>query len=411
MFTAEVISIGAEILNGSTLNTNAAFISSQLTELGFRVQRQTSTPDNQEIILETVSESLACSPLVIITGGLGPTVDDLTREAIANLMETPLEINETLLHQLQEQFGPIDSIENQATQPKGALLLKNLSGTASGLVFVKGSSVLIVLPGVPLEMELMMKNEVLPYLKKIFPHLTKSTREKLHFFEVYESSVDPLLRKVQAQFPDLTIGIYPNHGLVSINLEGAFRDVHLAKEAILKEFGEKSYESQDGTIETAIQELFIQNNWTLSLAESCTGGAIAAKLTKIPGASQYLLGSLVVYSNSLKEQILDLPSSLLQEKGAVSKEVAEALATNLQQKSKSTFSLAVTGIAGPTGGSNSKPVGTIFLGLKKEGENAKSIQLQAKGERQAIIERSVNFALGSLYCYCLGRKGLDMLLT
>lgn len=397
MYAAEIVCIGNELLNGTTVNTNATYISRKLKENGFSVKRQTSIPDEKEIIIETLSESLACVPLVIATGGLGPTVDDLTRHAVAELMECPLEYNEALANELLSRFGEIDSLENQATVPSKALLLPNTSGTAAGLVFIRGAAILIVLPGVPMEMELMMELEVLPYLKRVFPEVNNPAKERLYFYNLWESTVDPILRALQERFPKLEMGIYPHHGLLTVALEGTLREVEIAKETILAHFEENRYESSDGKIATAIQELFIQNKWTLSLAESCTGGAIAARLTSIAGSSQYFLGSLVVYSNELKEKILNIPHSLLQEHGAVSSETSDALAESVQQKTSSTFSLSVTGIAGPTGGTESKPVGTVFISFKKGNQKPQSKTLHAKGERRFIIERTINYCLGELY--------------
>ncbi len=397
MHSAELVSIGTELLKGTTLNTNVAFISSKLRENGFSVQRQTVIPDDKDLIVETIAESLACAPLVIATGGLGPTVDDLTREAIAELMDCPLEYSETLANELLARFGKIDSIENQATVPSKALLLPNTSGTAAGLVFIKGSSILIVLPGVPLEMELMMEKEVIPYLKRVFPNNSQNSKEQLFFYNLWESTVDPVLRELTDKFPNLSLGIYPHHGLLTVSIEGNLREVEIAKQTLLGHFEDLRYESSDGKIATAIQELFIQNKWTLSLAESCTGGAIAARLTSIPGSSQYFLGSCVVYSNELKEKILNIPSALIQEHGAVSKETSFALAESVQQKTASSFVLSTTGIAGPSGGSENKPVGTVFIALKKEHQLPLSLTLHTKGGRSAIIERTVNFCLGELY--------------
>lgn len=397
MHAAELVCIGNELLSGTTVNSNAAFIGAKLKENGFSVKRQTIIPDDKDVIIETLSESLACAPLVIATGGLGPTVDDLTRIAVAELMDCPLEYNESLATELLTRFGKIDSIENQATVPSKALLLPNTSGTAAGLVFIKGNSILIVLPGVPLEMELMMEKEVLPYLKRVFPTVHLPAKERLYFHNLWESTVDPTLRELSERFPKLEMGIYPHHGLLTVAIEGDVREVEIAKNTLLQEFEEHRYESSDGRIATAIQELFIQNNWTLSLAESCTGGAIAARLTSVPGASQYFLGSCVVYSNDLKEKVLDIPHEIIQTHGAVSKETSDALVKAVQLKSGSTFSISATGIAGPSGGTEAKPVGTVFISLNKENQNPHSLTLHAKGERSMIMERTVNFCLGELY--------------
>lgn len=393
---AEIISIGNELIKGSTINSNATFIAKHLKEAGFTVQRITTIPDDRDIILETVGESLACASCVITTGGLGPTIDDVTRESISKLLEIPLVFDTSLANHLRAQFGEIESIENQATVLKSAEILPNPSGTAPGLVLQKGSAILILLPGVPLEMEEMMLKSVIPLLIKLFPSNQKSA-ETLHFFNLFESAVDPCLSILQKQFPQLEIGIYPRHGLLSVVLEGNPAEIQVAKEEILKQFSQHAYESFDGKIETAIQELFIKKGWTLSLAESCTGGAIAARLASIPGASRYFLGSIVAYSNSMKESLLNISPQLLVEKGAVSTETASCMAESIQKMTGSDFTLSVTGLAGPEGGSESHPIGTVYIGIKDFCNPSEVSLINAKGTRSAIIETTINYALSKLY--------------
>lgn len=400
MLSAEIISIGNELLTGSTINTNAAFISRQLHAIGFEVERHTSIADDKEIIIETLAECLASCPLVIATGGLGPTLDDLTREAVSELIGSPLEFHNELAKALLQRFGAMDSLKNQATIPKKALILPNPLGTASGLIFMHGNSLLVVLPGVPLEMEVLMLNEVIPYLKKLFP-FSSQAREELHFFHLFESSVDPTLRHLNEKLPGLKIGIYPHNSLLSIIIEGTQREVSIAKEELLKQFDQHYYESSDGTVEMAVQELFIKNGWTLSLAESCTGGAIAARLTAVPGSSAYFLGSLVAYSNFVKTKVLNISSALLQEKGAVSKEVALAMANCMQTYTSSTVAIGVTGFAGPDGGTKENPIGTVYFAINNE-----AYLLSAKGNRSSIIERSVNHILGALLSFAKNPKSL-----
>lgn len=404
---AEVISIGNEVLSGKITNENSAFISRKLKEAGFSVARQTTIPDDHDIILETFSESMACVPLVIATGGLGPTLDDITRKAAAELFDSPLEFNAELAETMIKRFGNWPSIQDQATLPKKALILPNLLGTASGLVFYNGRSTLILLPGVPVEMEALMEREVLPYLQRTYHLLDHKKVKWLHYARVYESLFDPVLRTIQEVDPDLKIGIYPANGLVSVSLEGDESSVKLGESILEKNFGEFRYDAEDGKVESAVHAMFLQNKWTLSIAESCTGGALSACLTALPGASGYFLGSAVSYANSFKEEILGISPDLIQKKGAVSEDVAAALAESIQKKTKSTFSIGVTGIAGPTGGTEEKPVGTVYFAIKEENKPAKTFLLKIISSRALIIERTVHWALGELIAYAKNRKQND----
>lgn len=398
---AEVISIGDELLSGSIVNGNAAFISRKLHELGIDVSRQLSLPDEVEALSEGLSESLSCAPLVIATGGLGPTLDDCTREVAAELFNTPLVVDEELKSYLLQKFGPHVSVENQATQPKKAEILRNSLGTAPGLILSSGEATLVLLPGVPYEMEALMVEQVLPFIRNAFAIEEKPCEVNLHFFHLYESAVDPLLRELKEAHPHLHIGIYPRNGLLSVILSGKEKEVDHAKETILSSFQEHYFEAEDGKIETAIHQLFKAKGLTLAAAESCTGGELSARLTSIAGASQFFNGSLIVYSNEWKEQLLNVPAALIQEKGAVSSEVARSMAEGLVETRKVDCAVAITGIAGPDGGTEEKPVGTVFIGLKKKGGPVKHIQLKLHGSRKTIIDRAVNIAFGELYRYSI----------
>lgn len=395
-FTAELVTIGNEVLAGRVVNSNAAKLSAKLLEIGIPVSRQTTIPDQYDIILETLSESLACTPLVIATGGLGPTIDDLTREAAAEIFDSPLVFDPSLEVELKSRFGDFDTIKDQATVPEKAQKIPNLMGSASGFIFYNGRSTLILLPGVFYEMEKMLEDEVIPYLKKTFS-IPPYQGRLLHFANLYESQIDPELRKYQALDPSLKLGIYPSNGLLTVSIDGPKQLIANVEHLLLEEFREHQYEASDGKIETAIQELCIKNGWTLSLAESCTGGAIAAKLTQIPGASAYFLGSLVAYSNQMKRDFLNISEEMLKTEGAVSPKVALQMAEEIQKRTSSHFALSITGIAGPTGGTEEKPVGTLFMAIKSFQHPPKVFPFRQKGTRLMLIERSVNIALGQLY--------------
>jgi nicotinamide-nucleotide amidase len=393
---AEIISIGDELLSGK-LNRNSAFISRKLLDLGFNVSRLTTIPDDQEIIMETFAESMACAPLVIATGGLGPTLDDVTRQAAALLFESPLEYNEELAEALRNQFGDHPAIREQAKVSQKAELLMNRLGSACGMIFFKGHSLLILLPGVPQETELLMDEQVAPFLLRTFPSLVQIPQVQLHFANLYEVQMDPTLRSLKELEPDLQLGIYPHNGLVTVSVKGDEKALRFAEKVLDQHFGAYRYLAEDGKIETAIHRIFLERKWTLACAESCTGGSIASRLTALPGASGYFLGSIVAYANAWKRDFLGVPQEGIERFGAVSSEVAEAMAEYVQAKTGATFSLAITGIAGPEGGTAEKPVGTIYIALKKEDQKAKSHLLQTTGTRTILIQRAVNWSLGLLH--------------
>lgn len=393
----ELVSIGDEVLSGMVVNTNSAYISQKLTEIGFLIKRHTVIEDDHDLIIETLSESMASAPLVITTGGLGPTVDDITRKALSELFDTPLEYNEELANEIKKRFGEVKALQDQATVPKSAHILPNRAGSASGLVLYNGSSMVISLPGVPSEVKVLMEEEVIPFLLKTFNIVKEGKERVLHFFQLAESDVDPFLRKLREDHPKLKIGIYPSLGFLKVKFSGEEIEVETASLLILDEFKDKHYHSSDGSLEQAIQELFIINKWTLSVAESCTGGALAAALTKKSGCSNYFVGGVLAYSNDIKKKVLKVPAELIEEKGAVSEEVASKMVQGVIDLTSSDFGVAITGIAGPGGGSDDKPIGTVFIAVKKRGEEPKVTALKLKGVRGQIIEKSVINTLALLY--------------
>lgn len=399
--TIEVVAIGNELLQGHIVNTNAAEIGKALFTAGYYCRRQSVLPDAKALLKKGLHEALQHHQVVITTGGLGPTCDDTTRQVAAELFDSPVAINAELSADLKKRYGDLPiSLEDQATVPTKAFLIKNPLGTAPGFIFNDGKRTLILMPGVPPEMRAMLNAQVIPYLLKHFPPkmITKATA---HFFALSESAIDPAIRDLEKRFPTIQFGIYPSQGTLTIRAstdEGEPSLVNAAINALIQRFPKKYFSSE--SIEEAIQELFIQNNWTLSTAESCTGGAIAAKLTKIAGASNYFIGSIVSYSNEMKKSLLHVPKDTLDTHGAVSEQTVSAMATGVLTATGSTFAIAVSGIAGPTGGTPEKPVGTVWIAIAKQGEPPFCKLLHARGNREMNIERSVNAALGDLLTYC-----------
>lgn len=402
----EIIAIGNELLKGITVNSNAAEIAFALFKNGYTCCHQAVIPDNGESIKKQIRDSLLNNRIVITTGGLGPTCDDITRKIAAEVYDSDFALNEELAEELKRRYGnkPIN-LEDQAMVPVKASILKNPLGTAPGIVFNTELGTLILMPGVPKEMRGMLHDQVIPFLKTHFPVSNPPVSRAIYLFNISESAVDPSLRKLEAGFPDIEFGIYPSHGLISIhatiNAPGKESGKHLDEvmAALKKEFAEHFYSDTSEKIEVAIHELFLKNGWTLSTAESCSGGAVAARLTRTPGASEYFLGGCVAYSNSLKEKLLDVDHSVIDTHGAVSEETVRAMALGALKATGSEFSVATTGIAGPGGGSEQCPAGTVWIAIGMKGGEVFCHKRQCYGNREMVIEQCVNVALGYLYRY------------
>lgn len=399
----EIVAIGNEVLGGFTVNSNATFISQALFKQGYRVTRHTVLPDYATDLRNGLAEALERNAVVICTGGLGPTCDDITRQIAAELFESDFRYDQALACELKKRYGNASvALDDQATVPSKATIIKNLLGTAPGLIFRSEKAILILLPGVPVEMRAMML-DVLTYLQATVPLVKKTLCKTLHFFGLSEALVDPFLRKLQAKYPLVELGIYPSQGLLAVHLtleasDEAYADVQLQAiyDELAKQFSANFFESPQGRIEEAVQNKFLKEKCTLSVAESCTGGAIAARLTSLAGSSQYFLGSMVTYSNALKENLLAVPENLLQEQGAVSSEVIIAMWQGVLNLTGSDYAIAASGIAGPTGGTEDKPVGTVWCASGRRGSNPSVWKLQLRGNREMIIERTVNALLSSL---------------
>lgn len=400
----EIIAIGNEILSGCTINSNAAYISQELLKEGYTVTRHTVLPDDASILKKGLQEAIQRNTLVITTGGLGPTCDDISRKIAAELFDSDFHFDKTIANELKERYGKdFPTIDDQATVPTKAIVLRNLFGTAPGFIFHTETATLIMLPGVPLEMKAMFSESVKPYLKTAFKQDLKQYIEYLNFFNMFESTIDPFLLQLKTDYPEINYGIYPSHGLVGVHLSvsdesetAAQKRLSPVYQFLAKKFSDFLFNAPSGRIEEAVQNRFIEQRITLSVAESCTGGSVAARLTSIPGSSQYFLGSIVAYSNRLKTDLLGVSSKLLEEKGAVNEEVVTALLKGVLEKTGSDYGAAVSGIAGPTGGTPEKPVGTVWCAVGKKGSLPFIWKLQAYGNRDMIITRSVNALLAQL---------------
>lgn len=393
----EIISIGDELLRGAYPNTNAAFIARQLSQHGWKVIQQTTVPDNEQLLTKAFQEAFERASIIIATGGLGPTIDDLTRSVLARLFHCDLCFNEKVAEQLSARFGKqLSSLENQATIPSKAIPIFNGVGTAPGLILRSEKKFVICMPGIPVEMERMMAEQVLPYLQENYPPKEKLFSETLHFCALNENAIDEVLRKIS--IGKVEVGIYPSYGTVTVSLFAKTpKEISRIKEALLNAFPQHLFPAENGKIEEAIHSWMIEHHKTLALAESCTGGKMASQLTALPGASNYFLGSLVTYSNGVKEKILHVSEAVLKQHGAVSSETVKEMARNLLQITGADYGIAVSGIAGPTGGTKEKPVGTVFAALIEKGHEPHAWRFQISGNRAKIISTSAIRSLVALY--------------
>lgn len=402
---AEIVSVGTELLMGQIVNTNAQYISKALTNLGIDIFFISTVGDNAERLSETVKTALNRSDIVITTGGLGPTQDDITKEVVAQTMGIPLEFNAECMAEIEKTFKALGremppNNQKQAYFPKGCIIMPNPRGTAPGCIIEKNGKAAIILPGPPYEMNLMFENHVIPYLKTKSKGIIVS-----HFIKVFglgESYVADKISDLIDKQTVPTIATYCSTGEVQIRLSAKCNDPGEAEELIkpvedeiVKRFGKGIYTIGEETLGEVVSNMLVQSNRKLAVAESCTGGLIASMLTDIPGSSRYFVESIVTYSNDSKVNRLNIPESLIRDCGAVSHETAVAMAKGVLKSSGADISLAVTGIAGPDGGSAEKPVGTVFIAVSdKDSTDCKKYHF--RGNRARIRQLSALSALNLL---------------
>ena len=341
----EIVSIGDEILKGRIVNTNAAFLSHLLQKNGYSVTRQTTLPDHKELLPLGLKEVLARNDLVICTGGLGPTLDDLTREAAAEIFHSDFYIDEHLAQELKKRYQDrYHAVEDQARIPRKATPFYNPVGSAPGLLFSEGGKTLILLPGVPKEMEALFLNQVIPFLQKKWPIHQAKKMVQLNFCILYESLIDPLLRKLSAEYPSVEVGIYPAHGFLCVCLLSSHADQLAAFQKGLEDhYSNYHFSAPSGKIQEALMSWCVKHKKTVAFAESCTGGMLAAKrCTSLPGASDYFLGSFVVYSNAMKEHILGVSKQTLGSHGAESEETVREMLGGVFKKTAADYFIAVS---------------------------------------------------------------------
>lgn len=374
---AEILCIGTEVLIGDIVNTNAAYLGKHLSEAGFNVYYHTVCGDNRARMTECMRLVLSRSDLVFITGGLGPTYDDITKEVAAEFFGLPLVEHAEILERLKAYFAArgrvmTDNNRKQALIPEGAHIFENRFGTADGLAVSDGKKTLILMPGPPNEMRPMFENEVLPYLSVHSDHVLVSSN--VHIFGMGESSVESALAELMKTSENPTIAPYIGEGEVRLrvsaraeNAEKAGKLIAPVVEKIRETLGNAVYGVDVPSLESVLAEKLKAAHKTVSFAESCTGGLISKRFTDVPGASEVFGFGFVTYANEAKIKLLGVSSETLEKHGAVSPETAREMAVGAKNVSGADFAVAVTGIAGPTGGTPEKPVGLVYMGVAFDG--------------------------------------------
>jgi len=378
-----LISIGDELLAGDTINSNVAWIGRELTPLGCSIIEHRTIPDNKESIQSTLKDlSHTNAKYIITTGGLGPTDDDITRQAIFEFMGTESFFDEKYWDYLTERFKQFgieipESNRNQALIPKKGKVIPNKLGSARGLHFELNDNNLICLPGVPSEMKLMMTETVIPEISN--SGITPKSVINIRTTGIAESALIELINPITRKNQNCKIGYYPSLIGVDIRITGMEpNEVESLGEQLINALGKYYFTTGIDSIESIVIDLGKQRNKTLCVAESCTGGLIGHRLTETSGSSNVFLGGFIVYSNEAKKSLLNVKKDTLDTFGAVSEETAREMAKNVKSIFNADFGLAVTGIAGPTGGTPDKPVGLIYIGLADDsGVKVKKIQLGA----------------------------------
>jgi nicotinamide-nucleotide amidase len=405
----EIITIGDEILFGQTVDTNSAWLAKKLNEIGMEIARITSIADTREAILEALDQTKGRAAAVLMTGGLGPTSDDITKPTLCEFFNTTLEMNHDVLGRIEAFFDKVkrpmlDVNRKQAELPRDADMLINVRGTAQGMWFEKEDQVFISMPGVPYEMRSIMRDGGLDRLKSRFNPSTIVHRTVLTQ-GIGESFLAEIVADWEQKIHDtegLSLAYLPSPGLVKVRVTGRGGD-RASMEAKVDAFAAELktlvpkhvFGDDEEKLEEVVGELLKNRNMTLSTAESCTGGAIAQMLTSVPGSSSYFLGSVVSYSNEVKQNMLGVSEQDLQNHGAVSKEVVEAMAAGIQSRTGSDYALATSGIAGPDGGSEEKPVGTVWIAVAGP-KTLKSKQFSFGTGRKRNIRKSALTALNWL---------------
>lgn len=410
---AEIIAVGTELLLGQIANTNAQFLSQKLAEVGINVYYHITVGDNYERMLQVIERAKSRSDLIIFTGGLGPTQDDLTKDVVADHLGHKLVTDEKAMANIRDFFERrgIDMTDNnrkQALVIEGSTVFDNDHGMAPGMGITQEGVTYVLLPGPPSEMYPMVENYVMPFLASVGNEHQIFHSRVFRFFGIGESLLEAKLIDLIEEQSNPTIAPYAKEFEVTLRItaratsvEEAGRLLRPVEEEIRNRVGEFIYAVGESPLHQVLYEQLLVKQQTISFAESCTGGTVSQLLTSVPGASQVYRGGIVCYSNEIKHQWLDVPLEVLETEGAVSETTARLLAENIRQKMGTTYGVSVTGVAGPES-SEGKPVGLVYIGIASEKQPTLVKKVQVAGQRRAIIGRvaknALYYALQQLHC-------------
>jgi len=406
MVKAAIFAIGSELLEGSIVDTNSAWLGSKLSKTGFNIIDVRLVRDSREALVEIMTEGLSKYDVILTTGGLGPTFDDITAETVAKACGTELamceEAKEHMIKWLEKRGVSIKkSHERQAMLPYGCKLFPNRQGTAMGFGMEKNGSIIISMPGVPYEMKPMFENFVMPYLMEKF-QLRERYSVDVRIGGLPESDVDDVIRNMNIS-EEVECIINVSKGECFVKFRG-FDPDHIKEYAykIKEAFPDNFVGFGKEGLAAALIRVLKEKNMTISVAESCTGGLLGKELTEVAGSSEVFMGGVIAYSNDVKERVLRVPNNILVKYGAVSEETAKAMAIGAANIIRTRCSISVTGVAGPDGGTEEKPVGTVCIGYCINGE-AVTKKYEFPGDREAVRMRTVNTALREMREMIRGR--------
>lgn len=407
----EIVTTGTELLLGQIVNTNSAYLAAELNKMGFDVLYQSTVGDNRERMEEVLRHALKRADIVITSGGLGPTQGDITKEVSAIIFGRELLLHEPSLARINDHFKRVsrtvmpESNRRQAMLPEGALVLENHAGTAPGVVLEHEGKFMVHLPGPPFELKDMFQRTLKPFLEKRFGMTGVIVSRVLNTFGIGESMLEDEIKDLILQQSNPTLALLARPGEVIVRITAKAESEQAAnaliasmEQEIRSRVGKFIFAVDDAPLEAAVGVLLAEKNVSIACAESCTGGLLSSRLTDVPGSSRYVHGSIVSYTNQVKAAELGVPKELLETKGAVSEEVAVAMAQGVLKKFSTDIGVSLTGIAGPDGGSEQKPVGLVYIAVSgKNGTRCTKNLL--KGGRTSIKYRATQTALDMIRNY------------
>jgi nicotinamide-nucleotide amidase len=408
---AEIIAVGSELLTPDRVDTNSLFLTARLNQLGIEVTRKTVVGDDLAPLRNAFDEAAKRAELIIASGGLGPTEDDRTRDAVADLLGRKLARDPAVMSKIEARFRQLgrrmsEVNARQAMVPEGATVLENDRGTAPGLWLESSGRIVILLPGPPHELKAMFSAQVEPRLARLATGVRLVARE-LRVAGMGESDVDQRIAPIYTRHEDVQTTILTAPGEIQIHLRIWSKDIPAAErqlqgiqESIVLTLGEAVFTTAGESMEEVVARELTMHHATIATAESCTGGLLAERLTRISGSSAYFLGGVVSYSNTLKSAWVDVPAEIIESRGAVSSEVAVALADGIRRRTGATLGVGITGVAGPSGGTPEKPVGTVHVAIA-DASGSKERGVHYPGERDRIRWQASQTAMDLVRRYFL----------